>query len=861
MSEITFTEIRQFSSGNGNDVVLALVKYNGLIFISLGNFPSGGVGDIFTHNPITGRFLLNSTFGANNSIYAFAVDPADNTLYGGLGPVDGKLYSYDNDGTWTELADTSEIRINSIAVFNGNIYMATSGGTVHKWDGSTLTISLTAAETTSDEVNTLHVHNSLLFAGTGVTPKIFVFDDSSWSLEDTLSGAGVNGVETFEVFSGELYCGTTAQPAVTSLWKRDESVSPVNWIEIHAFSTSGGISTLQSFFDHLYIGKVDTIQRFDGTNVNEVKSTSTDVDSYFQNASLGDGDDCLYFGSFEAVEEARLFSICPRCSDDVLISGASPFGWNAGNCDITPEICLIEDGCFCQISDTGDTITIQIQYNGSGTPRLSIVNVDTGLEVSNTAFVNIVGIIWEVDFAPSTLNALNIQLVVTTKLLNEGEWLDKSIATANPNLGIYVPSLTRIYATGTHLESSSNLGDSFTSKSFPSTGTNDITVATGTGAQDNVFVFLSNGFGSSSDNLVTYDIDNTPAAGGPVVAANFGASDIIAINQNGGARISGNGGSTWAAPANSPITNPGAYNDVFMTSANDILVCDEDGKIFSTNDAGATAWVEDHDAGSSNDLRGIFMNSTTLGWCVGHNGTILKTTDGNTWISKTSGTAQDLNSVWFANTLIGWAVGENSTILKTIDGGDVWVAQTLPASANLNKVDGFLSGSSIVVVAGGDAGKLFVLSSLTTSLGVDLATTECIEVKNDFDCGLLIKYTNDDNFADFDYTNGLVNQIRINAHFWRVENPTEKSIHRTSAEEVIPIRQVVKKQIMLETDIMPEYMHEKLSIIFCHAAIEIDGITYVAEEGYEHDPFPKNFRQSKGHVLLTDKTYAKENIF
>ena len=165
-------------------------------------------------------------------------------------------------------------------------------------------------------------------------------------------------------------------------------------------------------------------------------------------------------------------------------------------------------------------------------------------------------------------------------------------------------------------------------------------------------------------------------------------------------------------------------------------------------------------------------------------------------------------------------------------------------------------GRTIVVSA--EAGESEKNDTLSFS---EIASVSCVNIKSEIDCGLLIKYTNDDNFADFDYTNGLVNQIRILAHFWRVDNPTEKSIHVTSSEEVIPTRQVVKKQIMLETDIMPEYMHEKLSIIFSHAAIEIDGITYVAEEGYEHDPFPKNFRQAKGHVLLTDKTYTKENIF
>jgi len=651
MSEILFTEIRQFNGDN--DVILATIKYNGLIFISLGDFPSGGVGDIFTHNPITGRFLLNSTFGANDSIYAFAVNPADNTLYGGLGPVDGKLFSYDNDGTWTELADTGEIRINSIAVFNGNIYMATSGGTVHKWDGSVLTISLTAAETTSDEVNSLHVHNSLLFAGTGVTPKIFVFDDSSWALEDTLSGSGVNGVECFEVYKDELYCGTSAGAAVTSLWKRDESVSPVNWIEIHAFAGGGTIATLQSFFDHLYIGFGDTIQRFDGTNVDEIKSTSADVGSYFQNASLGDGDDCLYFGSFNPDEKARLFSICPRCSDNVLVSGASPFGWNVGDCDITPEICLIEDGCFCEVLLVGDCVKIQIQYNGTGTPGF-VIEDSNGDAILSQSFTNIVGIIFEIEHCFDNLG--DNKLIIGEPVAGNSTWTeltDQGSSTINELIVLTEEIFCVIIGQRVNRTSDGGItwsvvatgGSSFLSIAYDRV--NDIAAA----LVNNQEVWVSLDFGLTwiQKTNVTTTSGNKITVAGSVIFVSGGSGTVAKSLDNG---------SSWT-----DIDTASTRNLTAIFALDDQIVwvgSSGSGDELHRTDNGGSSWVAQSPAAGVQAFNDIFFFDANNGIAVRNTGAVQHTSDGGTtWNTGASGIATNINGVWMQSTTTGYATADS----------------------------------------------------------------------------------------------------------------------------------------------------------------------------------------------------------
>ncbi|MGB9721224.1 MAG: YCF48-related protein [bacterium] len=80
------------------------------------------------------------------------------------------------------------------------------------------------------------------------------------------------------------------------------------------------------------------------------------------------------------------------------------------------------------------------------------------------------------------------------------------------------------------------------------------------------------------------------------------------------------------------------------------------------------------------------QGNNQIGYAVGRNGMILKTTNGGqNWVAQTSGTSLHLFAVNFpvdANT--GYAVGGNFTstpvILKTTNGGTNWTSQTSPAN-------------------------------------------------------------------------------------------------------------------------------------------------------------------------------------
>lgn len=68
-----------------------------------------------------------------------------------------------------------------------------------------------------------------------------------------------------------------------------------------------------------------------------------------------------------------------------------------------------------------------------------------------------------------------------------------------------------------------------------------------------------------------------------------------------------------------------------------------------------------------------FMASKNVGYIVGNNGIILKTTNGGmTWAKLNSGVTRTLYSVFFLNEQLGFAGGSSRTLLKTTNGGITW---------------------------------------------------------------------------------------------------------------------------------------------------------------------------------------------
>ena len=105
------------------------------------------------------------------------------------------------------------------------------------------------------------------------------------------------------------------------------------------------------------------------------------------------------------------------------------------------------------------------------------------------------------------------------------------------------------------------------------------------------------------------------------------------------------------------------------------------GHVLLSDDRGAT-WRQASSVPTRNMLTGVFFSDAEYGWAVGHDETVLKTTDGGeNWqrVYFAPDTQQALFDVWFADRQRGIAVGAYGAYLTTADGGTTWVSRKFAA--------------------------------------------------------------------------------------------------------------------------------------------------------------------------------------
>jgi len=112
----------------------------------------------------------------------------------------------------------------------------------------------------------------------------------------------------------------------------------------------------------------------------------------------------------------------------------------------------------------------------------------------------------------------------------------------------------------------------------------------------------------------------------------------------------------------------GIYSEIVFTNSNTAFAIGG-GLIAKSTDFGNN-W--DTITVTTSTLHSIFFSNDSIGYTVGSNGTILKTSDaGTNWFVLNSTVTSTLTSVFFINDTIGFACA-NGFILKTTDGGLNW---------------------------------------------------------------------------------------------------------------------------------------------------------------------------------------------
>ncbi len=133
------------------------------------------------------------------------------------------------------------------------------------------------------------------------------------------------------------------------------------------------------------------------------------------------------------------------------------------------------------------------------------------------------------------------------------------------------------------------------------------------------------------------------------------------------------GGATWTAKqiGSSILT-------LHFTSADTGWVGGANGFLAKTTDGGNT-WSAESSGAPSYDIISLYFLNSTAGWAIGTNGNggsvILLTNNGGATWTVAAQPPVGLNSILFVDFNLGWAVGFQGAILKTSDGGATWVPQ------------------------------------------------------------------------------------------------------------------------------------------------------------------------------------------
>lgn len=156
----------------------------------------------------------------------------------------------------------------------------------------------------------------------------------------------------------------------------------------------------------------------------------------------------------------------------------------------------------------------------------------------------------------------------------------------------------------------------------------------------------------------------------------------IAVNDEGAGYKFFSGGS-WVCGTGTTLDS--TFYGVFRRGVQGWIVGDTAGQIYRTLDG--TAWSP-LNAGTPWILRDVIFTPGGVGVAVGHEGSIVRSSDGDgtTWGQIPSGTKGNLMAVAFADELQGWIVGVGGQILHTQDGGMSWDFQDSGTTVNLNGV-------------------------------------------------------------------------------------------------------------------------------------------------------------------------------
>ena len=149
--------------------------------------------------------------------------------------------------------------------------------------------------------------------------------------------------------------------------------------------------------------------------------------------------------------------------------------------------------------------------------------------------------------------------------------------------------------------------------------------------------------------------------------------------------------------------------------------------LFLLTGLGAFAQWSSVASGTTNNLRGVYLLDSGVGYAVGDAGTILKSTNaGRSWTALNSGSARNLYDLYFFNDSEGLVVGDSGVILRTTDGGTTWSAASSGVRDGLRSIsfsgaNGICGGLSQDILYSSDSGANSQVSPISAKTVIPMA--------------------------------------------------------------------------------------------------------------------------------------------
>lgn len=127
---------------------------------------------------------------------------------------------------------------------------------------------------------------------------------------------------------------------------------------------------------------------------------------------------------------------------------------------------------------------------------------------------------------------------------------------------------------------------------------------------------------------------------------------------------------------------------------------------------------------------------------------------------------------------------------------------------------------------------------------------------------VLIAYSNNSIFDGINFHHSSPNDfmyLRIPGIFFHTDNPVTQEDIELSDGNIVRLYTKVEGKTLLQIGMMPHYMHTKLILALSSDQVIIDGKDWLMRDEYQKSPGNLKYPLKTATVLLTDKSFVKEN--